>query len=72
MAAETADFASMEQVAAEMQQNLTAIDRRIDKLNEDNKRMRSLLSQAALFIACQPENAFRAKWLKEVEELCRG
>jgi len=61
----------LEEIAADMQQNLTRIDTRIDRLADENKRMRSLLAQAALFIACQPENRFRAKWLKEVEELCQ-
>lgn len=60
------------EAATELQQNLDSIDRGLDKIAADNRRMRSLLSQAALFIACQPENPFRAKWLKEVEELCNG
>lgn len=62
----------IERVAADLQHNLDRIDSNLDRISADNKRMRSLLSQAALFIACQPENSFRAKWLKEVEELCRG
>lgn len=62
----------LERVTADLQENLDSIDSGLDRIAADNRRMRSLLSQAALFIACQPENAFRAKWLKEVEELCRG
>lgn len=56
----------------DLQGAIASIDSGIDRIIADNKRMRSLLSQAALFIACQPENAFRAKWLKEVEDLCNG
>lgn len=56
----------------DLQGAIASIDSGIDRIIADNKRMRSLLSQAALFIACQPENPFRAKWLKEVEELCNG
>lgn len=61
----------LEQQAAEISQSLTSIDERIDKLATDNRAMRRLLSQAALFVAMQPKNPFRAKWLKEVEELTR-
>ena len=63
---------SPEELTAKMQEDIARIDHNIDRLHDENKRMRSLLSQAALFIACQPENAFRTKWLKAVEELCGG
>lgn len=51
------------------ERDIAAVDRIRDQMAEDNRRMRRLLSQVSLFVACQPENAFRNKWLKEVEEL---
>lgn len=59
----------IEQQAAEISQSLTSIDDRIDRLATDNRAMRRLLSQAALFVAMQPTNPFRQKWLEEVERL---
>jgi len=58
--------------AAAMSADIKKIDESIDRLVEHNKRMRALLAQAALFIACQPENRFRAKWLKDAEALIDG
>lgn len=56
-----------------LQGQIASIDSGVDRIIADNKRMRSLLSQAALFIVCQPgESALRTKWLKEVEELSHG
>lgn len=48
---------------------ISDIGERIDRLQRDNRAMIRLLSQAALFVAMQPENAFRRKWLEEVERL---
>lgn len=62
-------MSDLEQQAAEISQSLTSIDERIDRLAADNRAMIRLLSQAALFVAMQPENAFRRKWLEEVERL---
>jgi len=61
-----------QEVIAQFQGDVTAIGQRIDKLAADNRRMLALLSQAALFIACQPPNRFRTKWLEEVQELIDG
>lgn len=51
-------------------ENVTAIDTNLTRMADENKRMRRLLSQVALFVACQPENPYRTRWLKEVEEVC--
>lgn len=61
-----------ERTAAQFAADVKAIDQRLEKFQSDNRKMLSLLSQAALFIACQPENRFRAKWLQEVQELIDG
>jgi hypothetical protein len=52
-------------------ENVQAIDTNLTRLADENRRMKSLLAQAALFIACQQPNRFREKWLEEVEELTR-
>ena len=65
-------MADLEQAAAELSASIESIDAKLDKVIADNRRMRSLLSQAALFIAMQPANRFRERWLKDVEELTHG
>lgn len=60
----------LEHAVADMSATITHIDTQLGRLAADNKRMRSLLSQAALFVAMQPSNRFRDNWLKEVMELC--
>lgn len=60
------------EVPASFADDIAAIDRARDKLAEDNRKMRRLLAQVTLFVACQPENHFRNKWLKEAEELTGG
>lgn len=62
-------MSDLEQKAIELNQQLTSIDEGLDRIAADNRTMRRLLSQAALFIAMQPTNAFRQKWLEEVERL---
>ena len=65
-------MADITEAALQMQGDLRIIDQRLDRLQANNRKMLSLLSQAALFIACQPENRFRTKWLQEVQELIDG
>jgi hypothetical protein len=61
--------ADTEQAATTFVENVSAIGQKLSKLHDENRRMRMLLAQAALFVAMQPENRFRNKWLKEVEEV---
>lgn len=62
-------MADLEHGIAKLADSIAAIDTQIDKVIIDNRRMRALLSQAALFVAMQPPNRFRERWLKDVEEL---
>jgi hypothetical protein len=56
-------------IAEKFAENVTAIDTNLTRLADENRRMKSLLAQAALFIACQQENSFRRKWLADAEEI---
>lgn len=54
------------------QENVTAIDSRLTKLADENRRMKRLLNEVALLVACQPESRQCLRWLQELEELNRG
>lgn len=59
----------LEQQSIALTEQIKSIDEGIDRIAADNRAMRRLLSQAALFVAMQPTNPFRQKWLEEVERL---
>lgn len=53
-------------------ENVKAIDTNLTRLADENRRMRNLLTEVALLVACQPESRNRDRWLKEAEELSCG
>lgn len=62
----------MGEVSQKFAADVAVIGENIDKLYEENRQMRRLLSQVALFVAMQPENTFRRKWLAEVDGILNG
>jgi hypothetical protein len=59
-------------VSPSFQDNVAAIDTNLTRLAEENRRMRRLLSEVALLVACQPDSPYCRKWLQEFEELNNG
>jgi hypothetical protein len=56
----------------EFAENVRAIDTNLTRLKDENYRLRQLVSDAYLLVACQPENRHTAKWLQEAKELRCG
>jgi hypothetical protein len=59
-------------MADQFTENVQAIDTNLTRLKNDNERLRRLVAEAYLLVACQPDNRHCARWLNEAEELCCG
>jgi hypothetical protein len=53
-------------------ENVKSIDTNLTRLADENRRLRALLAEVALLVACQPQSRHTERWLKEAEELRCG
>jgi hypothetical protein len=59
-------------MADQFAENVKSIDTNLTRLADENRRMRVLLAEVALLVACQPQSRHTERWLKEAEELSCG